>query len=470
MRGPVTLALMPEDELAQLLAAADMSEVGPRIRQARVTRGMTQEALAGGDVSIGYVSRIESGKRRPDAALLARLAERLHLSPLVLLSGVPDPVRASLQVTLDHAELALRGGSAADAEQQLASVWADLMASGHPDLERRARLTRALTREALGRLDDAIIELEDLWAAGSGGDAIQVAVALSRCYRESGDLTRAVETGERQLERLRGLELDGSDAAVQLTVTMAAAYFERGDVAHAVRLCRRAIERAEELGSPLAKASAYWNASVMESHRGAVDAAVPLAASALRHMESAEDNRNLARLHSALGSMQLRLDPPRIEEARTNLETAGRQYEWSSASRVDVLRNALSFAQADLLSGDIAGAETRATAVLEEARGTAPILCADALLLLGRAAAGRDDADGAARHYREAVLELSSIGSDRAAAGAWYELGALLEELGLERDALQAYRSAAASTGLVTTFRRQGGDDHRTASQSWQHL
>ena len=50
--------------------------------------------------------------------------------------------------------------------------------------------------------------------------------------------------------------------------------------------------------------------------------------------------------------------------------------------------------------------------------------------------------------YREAVLELSSIGSDRGAAAAWFELGALLDELGLEREAHDAYRSAAASTGL----------------------
>ena len=55
---------MPDKELADLLAGADMTDVGRRIRQARVTKGLTQTDLAGGEVSIGYVSRIESGKRR----------------------------------------------------------------------------------------------------------------------------------------------------------------------------------------------------------------------------------------------------------------------------------------------------------------------------------------------------------------------------------------------------------------------
>ena len=121
---------MPEKELAELLAAADMTEVGRRIRQARVTKGLTQTDLAGGEVSIGYVSRIESGKRRPDPGLLERLAERLRVSPLVLLSGAPDPVHTGLLVALDHAELSLRGGSPAEAEQQLDAIWTDIIDCG----------------------------------------------------------------------------------------------------------------------------------------------------------------------------------------------------------------------------------------------------------------------------------------------------------------------------------------------------
>ena len=56
----------------------------------------------------------------------------------------------------------------------------------------------------------------------------------------------------------------------------------------------------------------------------------------------------------------------------------------------------------------------------------------------------------AADHYRDAVGVLSAIGSDRQAAECWFELGVMLDELGLESEAHDAYRSAAASTGLVS--------------------
>ena len=287
---------MADQELADRLAAADMTEVGRRIRQARVTKGLTQGQLAGDDVSVGYVSRIESGKRRPDAGLLERFAARLHMSPAVLLSGGADPVLSGLQVGLDHAELSLRGGSPTEAEQQLEAIWSDVLACGVPALEHRARFTRARILIARGRLDDAIIELEDLLAMSAGDDVqlIRAATCLCHCYQESGDLSRAIELGERQLGILRRLQLEGSDDAVRLVVTVAAAYFLRGDAAHAVRMCRRAIEQAEALDTPLAKASAYWNASMLESHRGSVDAAVPLAAKALRLLESADEDGGLA--------------------------------------------------------------------------------------------------------------------------------------------------------------------------------
>jgi tetratricopeptide (TPR) repeat protein len=438
------------DELAEHLAAVDMAELGRRIRRARTTRALTQAALAGTDVSVGYISRIEAGQRRPDVSVLERLAERLELPPLVLVTGGADPTVARLQLALDHAELALRAGSVVEARNAVLAVWADVLDCGVPELELRARLTRALALEALGGLDEAIIELEDLLAVAAHDPvwSLRPAIALSRCYRESGDLVRAIDVGERHLEVLQRLELEGADEAVQLVVTVAAAHFERGDTAHAARMCRRAVEQAERLGSPLARASAYWNASVVESRRGHVEAAVPLAAKALRLLEAAEDDRNLPRLQSQLGEMQLLLDPPQLEEARVNLEAARVHYELSGASPVDVAHNSLSIAHAELLAGNLDVAEAGATSVLERIRGTAPLVTADALMLLGRIAARRGDAAQAARRYRDVVLELSGIGSDRRAAEAWFELGTLLDEMGLERQAHDAYRSAAASAGL----------------------
>ena len=48
----------------------------------------------------------------------------------------------------------------------------------------------------------------------------------------------------------------------------------------------------------------------------------------------------------------------------------------------------------------------------------------------------------------EAVLLLTGVGADRDAAQLWFELADLLEEVGDVDGARNAYRSAAASSGL----------------------
>ena len=50
----------------------------------------------------------------------------------------------------------------------------------------------------------------------------------------------------------------------------------------------------------------------------------------------------------------------------------------------------------------------------------------------------------------EAALLLSAAGADRATAQVWYELAMCLEQAGATTEALEAYRRAAASTGLAT--------------------
>ena len=414
---------------------------------------MTQGQLAADSASIGYISRIETGQRRPELSLLEALARRLGLSAVSLLTGAPDPTEARLRVALDHAELALRGGSPQEAKRLLEDIRGEVAALEVPDVRRKWRLTWSSSLEAHGQLDDAIVELEDLLADHPDmPEATRAAIALSRCYRETGDFSRAIDTGQRCLDSLRAQQLDGSDDAVQLAVTIAAAHYTLGDVAHAVRLCRRAIERAEAMGTPVAMASAYWNASIMESERGAPEAAVPLAEKALQLLDSAESNRNLARLRSQMGIFQLRLTPPDLEGARANLEAASEQFVWSSASPVDRGRNAVALARTSLLGGAPEEAATQAAAVLAEVRDTAPLLAVEALIVLGQAAYEVEDGAGAAARYRDAVGVLSGIGSDRAVAECWFELGALLDELGLESEAHDAYRSAAASTGLVTVY------------------
>jgi transcriptional regulator with XRE-family HTH domain len=440
-------------EAEQTLAEIDLTALGKRLRHLRVTRELTQEDVAAADVSVAYVSRIEAGQRRPGMRVLEGLAERLGVSVEEILDE--DRARRAsseqqdrVRLQLDYAELSLAAGQADQALTQAQAVL-DEIGSGAPhSTYQRASMLRARSLEASGRVQEAVVALEDVLTSEVRDRSwLQACIALSRCYRESGDLARAVQVGESALAELDRLGLAGVDEAVQLTVTVAAAHFERGDAAHAARLCDRAITQAEALGSPTARASAYWNASVIQVEAGAIASAIALAEQAVHLMEQSDDLRNLARLRTELGAFLLRLVPPDVERARSYLETARRELSWSSASSTDVARNRLTLAHAHLISGELAEAASIAAETVQAA-SNAPLLAAEALAVLGQAHAKGGDLQQARETYRLAIMKLTGVGADRGAAQLWFEVGHLLEQADDPDSAREAFRRAAASTGL----------------------
>ena len=434
---------------ADLLRSMDPVTLGLRLRAARVAKGLTQTDLAGTDVSVGYVSRLESGQRRPNGKVLAGLATRLGVPVEHLLLGAAARELDDIRLAIDYAELSLESGESVEAEVRSAEAWARAASASLDELAERARLLHARALEALGRLDDAILELEAL-IGHTASDLLRVraGIALSRAYRESGDLTKAIDAGEGIVARLVGTPLEQTDESVQLAVTIAAAYFERGDAGHAVRVCRTAVAKAEALGSATARASAYWNASVMEANRGAVGDAVALAKRALALLGEGRDARNLARLRTQVGTMQLRLDPPEVAEAERNLERAAEDLAWSSASPVDVAHNDLARARARFLRGELEAAAELSHQVLAAIGEQAPLVRGEALSLAGQVLMAQGEVTRAVSYFQQAVVAMTGAGADRSAAQQWFEVADLLDSVGRTDAARDAYRNAAASAGV----------------------
>lgn len=434
---------------ARQLRAMDPRVLGDRIRSARVGAGLTQSQMAGDDASIAYVSRVEAGARRPSPKLLEAFARRLGTSASHLIVGVSRSEVDEVRLALAFVELAVESGDAATALSQSSTILKKVHSVTAPDLQDRAGLAHARALEGVGRIGEAIGVLETLIATTKTGLAwARSCIALSRCCREAGEFARAIEVGETARSRLEELGLAGSDEAVQLTVTVAAAEYERGDVDRAARMCREAVETAETTGSAKARASAYWNASMMEAHRGAVGAAVPMAERALALLSEGEDRRNMARLRCLLGILQLRTDPPDVDAADSNLAQAETELRETSASSIDLARNTVARARVELLRGSFSDAIALAHEAHEAASVVAPLVAADAQSVEGQALAREGDLDGALRCFRAAVLTLSAIGADRTAGQQWLELGELLAAHGDPAAAVDAFRRAAASTGL----------------------
>jgi tetratricopeptide (TPR) repeat protein len=186
----------------------------------------------------------------------------------------------------------------------------------------------------------------------------------------------------------------------------------------------------------------------MLARRGDIHNAAPLAERALALLSEGQDVRNLARLRTELGRLQLALDPPAVEQARENLEKAAEELNWSSAAPVDRAWTQLGLARASFLAGDLAGSRELASQVHAISEGHAPLAEAEARALEGQTYAAQGDMAEAARAYQDAVHLLSAIGADRGAAQLWFDLADLLEQVGQADAARDAYRRAAASTGL----------------------
>jgi hypothetical protein len=75
-------------------------------------------------------------------------------------------------------------------------------------------------------------------------------------------------------------------------------------------------------------------------------------------------------------------------------------------------------------------------------------------------------ADDARVAYLDAVHALSGAGADRNAAQLWFELADLLEEAGDLDGAREAYRSAAATSGLVSRHQARRVTAAQLADQS----
>ncbi|GAA4702644.1 helix-turn-helix transcriptional regulator [Nocardioides conyzicola] len=442
-----------ESDLKAALRRTAPADLGERIKGRRLAAGLTQAELGGGDASVGYISRIESGHRRPDFKLLGVIARRLGLTLEQLLLGlVPEDQPPGDRLQLDYAELALKSGE----PQRSLALTADLLekyrSGTHREFLEQIRLVHAAGLEDAGDLRAALDVLQTVLVADVASPATRVraATSLSRCYREVGDLDRAIAVGESILAELATQDLDHTDEALQLLATVAAGYFERGDVEHAASMCRRGVTLVDESNSPTARASLYWNASVMQSEAGDTVGALPLAEKALALLEEADHQSNVTRMRAQLAVMQLQLDPPEIESATAALERAAAEFDALGGSAVDRARTTFHLAKAKFLGQDLGEARRLALQARAVAQDLSPRLTADSLVLLGQIDAADDDLDAARERFQQAALELAAAGEamDRHTAQLWLDLAHLLESVDMPDAALDAYRRSAASTGL----------------------
>src|SRR3989442_3131429 len=159
---------MEEDPTRMTQTGHAEETVGQRIKRVRVERGLTQRAIAGPGVTSVYVSRIESGQRRPSVRVIRMLASKLGVSPEYVETGLDLPPSESLELRLTDAELRLRLGEddAREAEDTLRAVLQEAKDAALTDLAVRAQLAIGLYEAHRGGHRGAIEQLAPAGPAG----------------------------------------------------------------------------------------------------------------------------------------------------------------------------------------------------------------------------------------------------------------------------------------------------------------
>jgi len=422
------------------------STLGQRLRVLRNERGLSQADLAGDLVSPSYVSLIESGKRLPEREVLDGLARKLGCSPLYLESGIVPEEVTEQRLQLQFAEIALTNGSTGEAHRQ----FTELSTAAVSEVRLQALWGLSRTEEAFGNLHEALTHLDELLAAARSGEpgAPELwALHMARCrlFRDAGDFTRSIEVGEDALRELRSLGLEGTEEEIKLASTLVGSYFSRGDMFSAQHLVDQVIARAEQLGSPAARGSAYWNASVIAQTRGQLTLALDLATKTLAQLSETSQELSLARMRTQYAKMLLRCDPPRTHEADALLDRAHEVLEGMSRQQ-NLAKCETEMARSALLRGDTETAIRAADSALARCTGedTAEldvrIVRGLALIVDGQVDVGASAVSGAAARFEE-------LGSRMEAAQAYRDLAEALLQCGRSDQAIAALRSAADCAG-----------------------
>ncbi|WP_431916425.1 helix-turn-helix domain-containing protein [Nonomuraea jabiensis] len=420
--------------------------VGKRIRELRQEQRLSQaELVKPGLLSAGYLSLIESGRRRPSPEVLRYLAERLGTTPDHLATGRQPDLWQETERRLSFAELALEHATA----EAALSEFEEISRSGPPPYHPRAELGRARALELLGRTEQAFAAYEALWKAAEPGTALwaERATDLLRCSRDLGDYGYAADLGERAMATFEDLGVEWSDSSVRLGVTLAGVYIHRGDLVRAARLLRRLIEISDSTGSPLARGSAYWNAAVTAHYQGRGADAKAFADRALALFGETDHQRNLAVLRTFYGELLLDGEPADPGQAREFLLDAHERLT-QLASPAEISECETYLARAAVRLGDLDEALRWAQAARSRLTAdAAPTAEAEAAIALGMVHLAADDARQAAAALAEGERVLERATPGRAVVSLWNRLADLHEERGDTTAALRAYRQAMTAAG-----------------------
>jgi len=441
--------MTPRAARASTLApnARRVPRIGERLRQLRVSAGLTQTDLAGERFSKEYISQIERGKTRPTSDTIEWLALRLGVDSGFLASGVSADERAKAETILARADALAQEHRFEESLEEYTRALPAVLGTGAVELRVRALNGEAMARAQSGDVKSALALLAESRSlvegeAFSDVDRAEVLYRLGVCRYKLSSIATSLALFNEALALSERSGLPSDELRLNVFAWRSRCYRRQRDYEAAKEDVERALELAEALRDARALAPVYFQASMLAERDGHWVLARTYAEKAKEHYEEVADRGNVGRLLNNLGAMDFLLGSP--EEAIERFKQA-----YAIALEVDRDEDAAgavsSLAQVHLRTGDNKRAEEQARHALEIIGDRDDMLdqVGNARLVLGRALLEQDrldEAESAFAGSEDAFAKLSSV-SHRAAA--WIAQGDLATKRGDERRAAVLYRRAA---------------------------
>lgn len=288
-----------------------MNSVGDRLREARLSRGLTQSQLALGVATKGFISQVERNRATPSLVKLRVMAERLGL-PLSHFTG--DTAPQLLTYLRKSAALAVK---AQEPERALALVEEGLASPATANERADLYRIKGTALDSLGRLADSLAAHQTA-ASTAPPDDPELNAAI---YAEIGTVLHQQEQFNGAMEaNLRALHwLDQSkhpDPSLRSRVlsNLGRACYAQGQLARADEYFRQALMAATDAESLLRLANAHMNLGVSARAVGDFERAVEHCNRALELHGRLGQVRTANRVLNNLGDVHY--SAGRLEEAR----------------------------------------------------------------------------------------------------------------------------------------------------------
>lgn len=300
----------------------DQPTFGQRLRALRVKQGLSQAALADGGMSTGYLSRLESGARKPNRRIAEYLADRLGV-PVTHFTAQPGAESGPPSTQTSSLVQFLAAVISADADDETSELLAKALHNGDhwdPALRWQGLWLLARSHKAQGRMEEEqalLIELVQLGEElGAPELRTRAHTQLSRCSRTLGDGDAALEHALLAYRAAEGLSVEDRAGALQALVSAEAELSRLAEAwTHAEELCALTEQATGTL-----RVEALWAAATVRMRQGDYHSAEDLLERALLDLDG---RRNLAlwiRLRLAAASLYLQLTPPLTDRARERLD------------------------------------------------------------------------------------------------------------------------------------------------------